>query len=99
MSGKSIDESGVRVSQTTMNQIEPGVTTESWLIATLGEPTERTVIESELPTHILRYDHVVTRKSGGTVLFIFAGGSEERAVNRAYFETINGVVTRQWTDS
>ena len=41
VSGKSVDERGTLITQNTLHQIEPGVTTESWLIATLGEPENR----------------------------------------------------------
>jgi hypothetical protein len=98
MSGKSVDESGVKVSSDTLRQIEPGVTTEAWLLATLGEPTERTAIEDQEHVQILRYDHTVSKSEGGTVFLLFAGGSETRKTTRTYFEVTDGVVTRYWNE-
>jgi hypothetical protein len=97
-SGRSIDESGVRVSSDTLRQIEPGVTTEAWLVATLGEPSERTTVEDQEHVEILRYDHTVSKSEGGTVFLLFAGSSETRKTTRTFFEVTEGVVTRYWNE-
>src|SRR5262245_42405931 len=44
-SRSSINESGARVSQVTLDQIRPGQTTEAWVLATAGEPTSRRVVD------------------------------------------------------
>jgi outer membrane protein assembly factor BamE (lipoprotein component of BamABCDE complex) len=98
MSGKSIDESGVQVSSDTLRQVEPGVTSEAWLVATLGEPSERTTVEDQERVEILRYDYTIAKSEGGTVFLLFAGGSETRKTTRTYFEVTDGVVTRYWTE-
>ena len=97
-SGSSITETGMEVSGTTLNQIEIGQTTESWLIATLGEPSQRTKVSDDGGA-ILRYDYRVVQKGRGTVFLIFAGGSRKERVERTFFEVENGVVTRWWRDS
>jgi len=97
-SGSSITESGMEVSGSTLDQIEVGRTTESWLIATLGEPSQRTAV-ADHGGAILRYDYKVVRKGHGTVFLIFAGGSRKERVERTFFEVENGVVTRWWRDS
>jgi outer membrane protein assembly factor BamE (lipoprotein component of BamABCDE complex) len=98
MSGKSIDESGTRVTHNTLNQVETGVTTEAWVRATLGAPSEETVVEDYNHVRILRYDHVVEKSEGGAVFLLFAGGSDKRTVTRSYFEITNGVVTKFWKE-
>lgn len=98
MSGRSSHESGVRVSQPTLRQIEVGTTTESWLIATLGEPSRRSTVEGKENVELLIYEHTVHESSGGLVLFLFAGGSDIDRVSTAYFELTDGVVTRYWTE-
>ena len=98
VSGKSIDESGVRISQETLREVEPGTTTEAWLVATLGEPSERTIVEGQEHVRILRYDLTVSRAEGGAVFLIFAGGSETTHTSRTFFELVDGVVTRYWTE-
>jgi hypothetical protein len=92
------EESGVKVSGATLSKVQTGETTESWLVATLGEPTERACVNEATGVQILRYDHCVQQESEGTVLFLFAGDSSKTSVSRTYFEVTNGVVTRYWTE-
>jgi len=96
---KHVRESGVPVSSQTLNQIKTGETTEAWLLATLGEPSDRTVVdEDESKVKILRYDHTVHKSDEGRVFLLFSGETDETKIRRAYFEIKNGVVTRYWTD-
>lgn len=112
-SSSTTDESGARISSASLDQIVLGETTETWLRATLGEPdactttggcattevctaTEAAATAPE--TRVLRYDHSVTRSSGGTVFLIFAGKSKSSRVTRTFFEIENGVVTRYWIE-
>ncbi len=113
-SSNSTQESGVRVSSTTLEQIEPNRTTEQWLIATLGEPTSRTAVQSGVPTdsnavanatapagpkvEILRYDFSRTERSAGAVFLIFGGATSRSEQSRAFFEVTDGVVTRAWRE-
>lgn len=98
MGGKSIDESGTKVTSATLDQIKIGETTEAWLVATLGEPQSRTTVESDPTVNVLRYEHVVCKADGATVFLIFAGGSEEKKTTTTYFETTDGVVSRYWIE-
>ena len=98
MSGQSSHESGIKVSQPTLRQIEIGTTTEAWLIATLGEPWRRSAVEGKENVELLVYEHTVHETSGGSVLFLFAGGSDVDRTSVAYFEVTDGVVTRYWTE-
>lgn len=97
-SGKSIEESGVQITDASLNQIEIGTTSEAWLRATLGEPSDITEVEDTPNLRVLRYDHIVTKKDGGTVFLIFAGGSKTEKVTRTYFETTDGYVSRYWVE-
>jgi hypothetical protein len=96
-SSSSTKESGARVSHVTLDQIRPGETTEAWVLATAGEPTSRRAVDEH--TSILRYDHVTTSSSGGTVLFLFAGGKTRQQSTSVIFEVTDGVVQRYWTES
>jgi len=86
-----LDETGVQISEETLERIVPGKTTEAWLLATLGPPHERTVLESEGIT-ILRYDHTITRTESGAIFLILT--SETRTINteHTYFEIKDGIV-------
>ena len=102
-SGQSIDERGVRITGKTLNQVELGTTSESWLRAALGEPTSAREIAGESdgdPTiKILRYDHIVKKSSAGTVFLLFSGGSESKRTTSTFFELQDGVVVRYWTEA
>lgn len=95
--GSSIDETGVKVGSSTLSQIQPGQTTEAWLLAALGEPIRRSAVNEH--TSILRYDHTVTTQKGGTVFLLFAGGDQKEETTSAVFEVTDGVVTKYWTES
>lgn len=109
-SSNSTQESGVRVSSTTLEQVVPNQTTEQWLIATLGDPTSRTAVQSGVPTdanattvtgpkvEILRYDFSRTERSAGAVFLIFGGASSRSEQSRAFFEVTDGIVTRAWRE-
>ncbi len=100
ISASESNETGVRISMPTFNEIEIGTTTEAWVIATFGEPNRRTPVASEDNQEILEYHHVTHKSSGGVVLFVFlfAGGSDHTHRTVTYFEITDGVVTKYWTE-
>lgn len=97
-SSNQVKERGTRVTQSTMRQVEPGQTTESWLIATLGEPQERTPVPSQPGVEILKYEYSVHDSGGGTIFLVFAGSHDRVKRSTTYFEVTDGVVTRHWTE-
>jgi hypothetical protein len=96
-SGSKTTQSGASVSEVTLDQIRPGQTTEAWLVAAAGQPSSRAKVDDH--TEILRYDHVETRSSGGTVFLLFAGGSTRQKTTSVRFEVTDGVIQRYWTES
>ena len=98
VSAKDISESGVAVSSNTFDQIVPGQTTEAWVVATLGQPDDRTIVEGAEHTSILKYRHVVDREEDGAVFLIFAGSSRTKRQSTTYFEIVDGVVSRYWVE-
>jgi hypothetical protein len=97
-SGKNMNESGMKVSSSTLRQVELGETTGAWLFATLGEPTECTKVEGDPCVEIYRYDHITTSRSSGTIFLLFATGSKKQVSERTYFELTDGVVTKYWKE-
>ena len=97
-SGKSVSGSGMQVSGSTLRQVEIGETSAAWLVATLGEPTERTCVEGYPNVEIFRYDHITTSRSSGTIFLLFATGSKKQVSERTYFEITDGVVTKYWKE-
>ncbi|MHC5028229.1 MAG: hypothetical protein ACYTGR_15865 [Planctomycetota bacterium] len=99
VSGSSFDQSGVKVSAVTTGQIEAGVTTEDWIIATLGEPSTRTTVSETPAVAILKYEYTETKSEGGAVFLIFAGGSSRTRTDITYIEVTDGIVTRFWSET
>jgi hypothetical protein len=95
--GSTVRASGTKVSQPTLSQIEPGKTTESWLLAVAGEPSSRRKIDDH--TSILRYEHSTTVRKGGSVFLLFRGHEEKTEKSAAVFEVTDGIITRYWTES
>jgi len=91
------EESGTRISQATLEQVEPGRTSEKWLRAVLGEPTSRQRVDER--TDILRYNFSRETTKGGAVFLVFAGQSSTKETATTYFEITDSIVTRHWTDS
>ena len=98
-SSKQVKETGTPVSSNTLRQVEPGVTTTDWLLATLGPPTSRNAVADQHNTEILAYQHEVVRTSRGKVFLLFSGSSNTVDAQRTFFEVADGVVTRYWTES
>ena len=87
--------SGNYVPAQTFDQIEPGKTTSAWVQATLGEPTCKTKVETA-NSEIWKWNYTETKKGSGTVLFLFAGSSNDEKTRAAYVEIKDGVVTKKW---
>ncbi|MFK7959357.1 MAG: hypothetical protein AB8G96_02440 [Phycisphaerales bacterium] len=98
-SSRSITESGTRVPVSLLDSVEPGVTTESWVLATLGDPTSVTDVEDQPGTRILRYDYARRESSGGYLFLVFAGSTNRKTEEARWFEVTDGVVTRTWGEA
>lgn len=98
VSGSSTYESGVKITPTTLERIEVGQTTEAWVMATLGEPSERNEVEGQPNVKIFKYEHTTHESSGGTVLFLFAGHKNKAHKSVVYIEFTDGVVSDYWAE-
>jgi len=97
-SSSSVNETGRLVSDSTLQQIEPGKTTQEWLVATLGEPTSRSPVRSPGNVEILGYSHERVRRSSGSVFLLFGSSSTNTNRSTTFFEVTDGVVSRFWTE-
>jgi outer membrane protein assembly factor BamE (lipoprotein component of BamABCDE complex) len=97
-SSNQVQTRGTQVSPATLRQVEPGETTESWLLATLGEPSERTPVPGQSGVEILKYVYSVQDSGSGTVFLVFAGSHDRSRRTTTYFELTDGVVTRFWKE-
>jgi outer membrane protein assembly factor BamE (lipoprotein component of BamABCDE complex) len=92
--GSTTRREGNYVSQSTLSNIETGKTTKAWIVATLGEPTTKIVLE---PGHELwKYSYKETKESGGFVFLLYAGGDTKIADGTVFVEMQNSIVTKTW---
>lgn len=97
-SGSVSEYEGPSIGDRTLAQIEPGETSQRWVLAVLGEPTERARIdEAEGGLEVWKWTRrkVITTR-GSAVLVSSRSKSEE--IRTVYVEFRDGVVTRAWRD-
>lgn len=97
-SGSVSEYEGPSIGDRTLSQIEPTVTSQAWVLAVLGEPTERTTInDSTGPVEIWKWTRrrLVTTK-GKTIVVSSTSKSEE--IRTVYVEFKDQIVTRAWRD-
>jgi outer membrane protein assembly factor BamE (lipoprotein component of BamABCDE complex) len=85
---------GPYVAEDTLRKIEPGKTEKAWVLATLGEPTEKNELD---PGHELwKYSCRETRDSSGYVFLIFGSSDQKVTQEKVFVEMKDGVVTKSW---
>ncbi len=97
-SGSVSEFEGPSIGDRTLSQIEPGETTQTWVLAVLGEPTERATIDD--PEGTVKVWKWVRRKIVTTKgsAFVVSSRSKSEEVRTVYVEFKDGVVTRAWRD-
>jgi hypothetical protein len=90
----SSDDTGIRVGDETLKQLEAGVTTEAWLLAILGPPTSASEVEGVENTRVYRY---ATGEAASGIATWFTGSSMKNTAV-TYFIITDGIVTRFWAD-
>ena len=92
------DVSGQLVSEDTMAKVETGVTTEKWLIATLGEPSR--VTEGAAGSRILEYKSKQVTRKESELLFVIDTSSRSEKKRTISFTVRDGIVVnvKQVTD-
>jgi outer membrane protein assembly factor BamE (lipoprotein component of BamABCDE complex) len=85
---------GTYVSESTFNQIEPGQTTQSWIVATLGNPTSKS--DTGNGTEIWKWQYTQTKNSSGAVFLLFAGSDTKVSDGTVFVEFHDSIVTRAW---
>ncbi len=88
---------GKQVSDDTLARIEVGVTSEDWVVATLGEPTSREKVNDS--TTIMKYASKKIRSANSTLLFVFDTSSKKEEKRTVYFEFRNGILDRYWEET
>jgi outer membrane protein assembly factor BamE (lipoprotein component of BamABCDE complex) len=90
----SVHREGSYISEDTLRQVEPGKTSESWVLATLGKPTEKSEIANGY--ELWKYSYKETKDSNGYVFLLFGGSDQQVTGGKVFVELKNGVVTKCW---
>jgi hypothetical protein len=94
-SSNRVERSGSYVPDSTFDQIEPGQTGGAWLVATLGQPNDRSRVDNA-GTEVWRWTYTEKRDSQGHIFLLFGGSSHKEATSNAFVELKDGVVTKKW---
>jgi outer membrane protein assembly factor BamE (lipoprotein component of BamABCDE complex) len=89
-----VKREGTYISESTFKEIEPGKTTSAWVLAALGTPTDKTMVE---PGHEMwKYTYKETKDSHGHVFLLFSGSDHKIKDGSVFVELKDGVVTKCW---
>jgi outer membrane protein assembly factor BamE (lipoprotein component of BamABCDE complex) len=92
-SDTSQTRSGNYVPDNTFDKIEPGKTTQAWVKAVLGEPSNKSTADG---TEIWKWTYTERKESSGAIFLIFGGHDEKEQSHAAYVELKDGVVVNKW---
>ncbi len=86
---------GPRITASSLAEVQLGITSEAWLIATFGTPTKRVRVETE-GVDILRYDADRRTTAGYYVFLLIAHASNSIERRSWWFEIKDHIVIRWW---
>jgi len=90
----TVKRDGKYVGEDTLAQIQPGKTGKAWILATLGDPSEKKELE---PGHELwKYSYKETKEGGGYVFLIFAGSDKTVTGGNVFVEFKDDTVSKSW---
>jgi outer membrane protein assembly factor BamE (lipoprotein component of BamABCDE complex) len=90
----SVKREGSYVAPETLNRIEPGKSKKAYVVALLGQPTEKKEIE---PGHELwKYTYKEKAESSGYVFLIFGGSDEKETGGKVFVEFTDDTVSKTW---
>ena len=75
-----------------LGQIQPGVSTKEWVLATLGAPTIEVKLEDGVGT--LEYDYVQRTRTGFKFLFLIDSKTSEETTGTLHVKLKDGIVQR-----
>ncbi|RMH25952.1 MAG: outer membrane protein assembly factor BamE [Planctomycetota bacterium] len=94
---RHIHTEGRYIGDQTLSMIEPGQTTQTWVLAVMGEPTRRSVLDGGV--EVWTWDYRRIRHADTEVFLIFDGDKRTETTQSVYVEFADGVVTRAWRDT
>lgn len=87
---------GTYVGPSTFSEIEPGVTTEKWVIAALGEPTSKSTLDDG--TSLWKWSYRKDKSSSSAVFLVFGGSSRKEVEGATFVQLKDGIVVKAWQD-
>lgn len=93
-SSSHTDYSGSYVSHTELSKLTKGESTEEFVVATLGAPTEKTVQTDG--SSIWRYTWEEVKERDSAVFLVLASDSSSRREGTAFVQVRDGVVVDYW---
>lgn len=88
--------SGSYVGSSTFSQVEPGVTSEEWVLATFGEPTSRTTLSDG--SQMLKWSYRQTKSGSGSVFLLYGGSNSTERQGATFVQIRDALVIKAWRD-
>jgi len=88
--------SGSYVGASTFSQVEPGVTSEEWVLAAFGEPTSRTNLSDG--SQMLKWSYRQSKSGSGSVFLLYGGSNSTERQGATFVQVRDGLVVKAWRD-
>ena len=96
-SSNSTSISGRYIGPQTLAQVEPGKSRQDFVVATLGTPTTKTVLEDG--SEVWKYEYRKRTQSSGKVFLLLDSDSFTEKDGAVYVIFRDGVVEKTWRDA
>ena len=89
-------ERGKKLKNSSIRQLEPGVTTKDWALSVLGTPTSRSKLDND--TEVLKYEYSKTVNRELAIFLLFGSESEKTTNESVCLEFKDNILTRYWSE-
>ena len=89
-------ERGKKLKNSSLKQLEPGVTTKDWAVSVLGTPTSRS--KPDNGTEVLKYEYSKTVNHELAIFLILGSESEKTTSESVCLEFKDNILTRYWSE-
>jgi len=92
----TLEESGRKIGESTLETLENNVTTKKWVQTVLKEPTRKDIISET--TEIWVYEYRLKEQKNVGVIVLLASQKEKIESQLVYLEFNEGILTKHWTE-
>lgn len=89
-------ERGKKIDNSTLQQLEPGKTTQEWAISALGTPSSRNKLDNG--TEVLKYEYAKTENQNLAIFLLLASTNEKKSSQAVCLEFRDNILIRYWTE-